>query len=180
MYERTKLLCDLTGMSLPMLALALGKKRYTEAGWSIPLADASRVADQLHLTPEQRAELAASYQPRNEWERLRFAKLLTLRQAAKLAGVSHALAFFYEKGEFTNAEGYRRYRNSIGFADYLPKWRKSYDGKWCLGIGMAVAYKHQWWLCTQPETKHTAKSLSSARRAAEIALGLAPCEVCDD
>ena len=114
MYDRTRLLCDLTGMSLPMLALALGKKRYTEAGWSIPLADASRVADQLHLTPEQRARLAASYQPRNEWERLRFARLLTLRQAAKLAGVTHGAAFLYESGKLAHTDGQQRYRAALG------------------------------------------------------------------
>ena len=114
MYERTKLLCDLLGMNLPMLALALGKKRYTEAGWSIPLADASRVADQLHLTPEQRAELAASYQPRTEWERLRFARLLTLRQAAKVAGVTHGAAFLYESGKLAHTDGQQRYRAALG------------------------------------------------------------------
>ena len=108
MYDRTRLLCDLTGMSLPMLALALGKKRYTEAGWSIPLADASRVADQLHLTPEQRAKLAASYQPRTEWERLRFARLLTLRQAAKLAGITASAALMYESGKLAPSSGYRQ------------------------------------------------------------------------
>ena len=113
MYERTKLLCDLLGMSLPMLALALGKKRYTEAGWSIPLADASRVADQLHLTQEQRAELAASYQPRTEWERVRFAKLLTLRQAAKVAGVTHGAAFLYESGKLAHTDGQQRYRAAL-------------------------------------------------------------------
>lgn len=116
MYERTRLLCELTGMNLPMLALALGKKRYTDAGWSIPLADASRVADQLHLTPEQRAALAASYQPRTEWERLRFARLLTLRQAAKLAGVTHSAAFLYESGKLSHTDGLQRYRAALGAA----------------------------------------------------------------
>lgn len=114
MYERTKLLCDLTGMSLPMLALALGKKRYTEAGWSIPLADASRVADQLHMTQEQRAKLAASYSPRTEWERLRFARLLTLRQAAKLAGVIPQMACLYEAGRAEGSDGWQRYRAALG------------------------------------------------------------------
>ena len=106
MYDRTRLLCELTGMTVPMLALALGKKRYTEAGWSIPLADASRVADQLHLTPEQRARLAASYSPRTEWERLRFARLLTLRQAAKLAGISASAALMYESGRLVPSSSY--------------------------------------------------------------------------
>ena len=114
MYDRTRLLCELTGMTVPMLALALGRARHTADGWAVPLCEAAQIADTLELTAEQRAELAASYGPRTEWERLRFSRFLTLRQAAKLAGVTPQMASLYEAGRAEGSTGWQRYRAALG------------------------------------------------------------------
>lgn len=114
MHPRTKLLCEMTGLSLPQLMGALGVMRVSPEGWHVRLEHAANIAYRLGLTAEQRQRLADSFAPRNEWERARFARFLTLRAAARLAGVNHETARRIESGASREHPAIAAYREAIG------------------------------------------------------------------
>lgn len=113
MHDRTKLLCEMTGLTMPQLMGALGVMRVSPEGWHVRLENAATIAYKLGLTAEQRQRLAESYGPRNDWERVRFAKFLTLRAAARLAGISHEAARRIEAGKYRGHPAHVAYREAL-------------------------------------------------------------------
>lgn len=114
MHPRTQLLCEMTGLTLPQLMGALGVMRVSPDGWHVRLENAANIAYRLGLTAEQRAKLAESFNHRNDWERARFAKFLTLRAASRLAGVNHETARRIESGASRDHSAIAAYRAAIG------------------------------------------------------------------
>jgi len=114
MHERTRLLCEMTGLTLPQLMGALGVMRVSPEGWHVRLENAATIAYKLGLTAEQRQRLAESFAPKNDWERARFARFLTLRAAARLAGVNHETARRIESGASREQRAITAYRAAIG------------------------------------------------------------------
>lgn len=114
MHERTKLLCEMTGLTLPQLMGALGVMRVSPEGWHVRLENAATIAYKLGLTAEQRQRLAESFAPKNEWERARFARFLTLRAAARLAGIHHEIASRIESGKMRWSVPWCHYCDAIG------------------------------------------------------------------
>lgn len=114
MHPRTQLLCEMTGLTLPQLMGALGVMRVSPEGWHVRMENAANIAYRLGLTAEQRQRLADSFAPRNEWERARFARFLSLRAAARLAGVNHETARRIESGASRDPAAIAAYRAAIG------------------------------------------------------------------
>ena len=117
MHERTKLLCEMTGLTLPQLMGALGVMRVSPDGWRVRMENAATIAYKLGLTAEQRQRLADSFAPRNEWERARFARFLSLRAAARLAGISHEAARRIEAGRYRGHPACLAYREALGMPE---------------------------------------------------------------
>lgn len=117
MHPRTQLLCEMTGLTLPQLMGALGVMRVSPEGWHVRLENAANIAYRLGLTAEQRQRLAESFNPRNDWERARFARFLTLRAAARLAGVNHETARRIESGLSREHPAIAAYRAVIGIQE---------------------------------------------------------------